>query len=503
MTHEYRWAVLATVAAGLLLITLDNSILYTALPTLSRELDATQTQALWIINAYPLMMAGLLPGAGTLGDRLGHRFMFLVGLALFGIASLAAAYAPSANALIAARAFLAVGAAAMMPATLALLRVAFSDERERNFAIALWGSISVVGIALGPLLSGFLLSYFWWGSVFLVNVPVVAAAFGATLIVAPRVAPDPSRRWDILSSVLALIALAALVIAIKEMAHAGGGTARAWLMPAMAAVTGLLASWLFVRRQRHLADPLLNFALFRNPAFSAGTIAAACTLLAFAGLQLAATQRFQLVAGFTPMQAGILVSVGAAAALPASLIGGAFLHRIGLRTLIAGGMALAATGALVVMAGLPSGLGPVVAGSVLMGAGNGFAMSVASTAIVGNAPVANAGMAASVEEVSFEFGSLLAVALLGSLMAAVYTAGLVLPQGVANEAAESLPVALALAETMGAAGPALKAAAFTAFDAAFTAVMLVVAVVLAFGAVVAGWLLRAYGPGSQSSHYPH
>ena len=147
-----RWAVLVTVAAGLLLITLDNSILYTALPTLTRELGASQTQGLWIINAYPLVMAGLLLGAGTLGDRVGHRLMFLIGLVLFGIASLVAAFAPTANVLIAARAFLAVGAAAMMPATLALLRVSFTDEKERNFAIAIWGSISVIGVALGPII---------------------------------------------------------------------------------------------------------------------------------------------------------------------------------------------------------------------------------------------------------------------------------------------------------------------------------------------------------------
>jgi len=375
--------------------------------------------------------------------------MFLIGLVLFGIASLVAAFAPTANVLIAARAFLAVGAAAMMPATLALLRVSFTDEKERNFAIAIWGSISVIGVALGPIISGFLLSHFWWGSVFLVNVPVVALAFISTLIVAPRVAPDRSRHWDFVSSVLALVSLAALVIAIKETAHAG----QSWAVPAAAAAIGLIATLLFTRRQSRLADPLLNFALFRNPAFLAGTLAAAFAMFAFAGLQLATTQRFQLV--------------------------------------------------LIATLGISHGIGWLIAGSVLAGAGVGAAMSVASTAIVGNAPVKNAGMAASVEEVSFEFGSLIAVALLGSLMAAVYSLGVVLPGGIAAAARDSLPNALSIADEMGADGIALKQAASTAFDRAFLMVMYVVAGVIALGALFTGVLLRSYGPGSQSSHYPH
>ena len=171
-----RWWLLVTVGAGLLLITLDNSILYTAMPTLTADLGASGSAALWIINAYPLVMAGLLLGAGTLGDRIGHRRMFVIGLWVFGIASLAAAFSPNPGMLIGARALLAVGAAAMMPATLALIRLAFDNPRERNIAIAIWGSMSIAGAALGPILGGALLERFWWGSVFLINVPVVALA---------------------------------------------------------------------------------------------------------------------------------------------------------------------------------------------------------------------------------------------------------------------------------------------------------------------------------------
>ena len=496
-SHSNRWVLLVTVAAGLLLITLDNSVLYTALPTLTRELHASQTQGLWIINAYPLVMAGLLLGTGTLGDRIGHRQMFLIGLVLFGIASLVAAFSPSANILIAARAFLAVGAAAMMPATLALIRVTFIDERERNIAIAIWGSLSVVGSALGPIVGGFLLEHFWWGSVFLINVPVVIVAFLSTLIVAPKGETDHSKPWDLISSLQALVALSALVIAIKESAHAG----QSWLVPAGAFVVAVVASILFVRRQSRLTFPLLDFSIFRNAAFSSGVMAAAFAMFAIGGIQLVTTQRFQLVAGFSPLEAGLLVSAAALGSLPTAMLGGGFLHKIGLRILIAGGLAAASLAVVLATWGVTHGLGWLIVGMVLTGAGVGAAMSVASMAIVGNAPVHRAGMASSVEEVSYEFGSLLAVAFLGSLLSAIYTFSIVMPVGAPEAVRESMGGALALAAEAGPDGQAIIDAASQAFDSGYLTVMYVVAVVLAVGALVTAVLLRNYGPGSQSSIY--
>lgn len=497
-SHSNRWVLLITVAAGLLLIVLDNSVLYTALPTLTRELGATATQGLWIINAYPLVMAGLLLGAGTLSDRIGHRRMFLIGLVLFGIASLIAAFSPTAEVLIGARAFLAVGAAAMMPATLALIRVTFVDERERNIAIAIWGSLSVVGAALGPIIGGFLLEHFWWGSVFLINVPVVIAAVIATLIVAPEVAGDPNRPWDILSSLQALVALSAFVIAIKEATHAG----QSWIVPAAALGVAVVASGLFVRRQYLLPFPLLDFSIFRNAAFTAGVLAAAFSMFAIAGIQLATTQRFQLVSGFTPLEAGLLVSAAALGSLPTALIGGAFLHRIGLRILISGGLAVGTLAVVLAIWGLSQGIGWLIASLLLLGAGVGATFSVASTAIIGNAPVHRAGMASSVEEVSYEFGSLFAVTILGSFLAYLYTVGIVLPAGAPEVARDGISAALLIAAEAGSEGEALRSAASAAFDAAYTVVLYVAAAVLALGAVVTGVLLRAYGPGSESSAYP-
>lgn len=478
-----RWALLFTVAAGLLLVTLDNSVLYTALPTLASELQATSGQQLWIINAYPLVMAGLLLGAGTLGDRIGHRHMFLVGLLVFGIASLAAAFAQSAGQLIAARAALAIGAAAMMPATLALIGLTFHDPRERNIAIAIWGSVAIIGAALGPIIGGVLLAHFWWGSVFLINVPVVIAAFVATLLLAPAGEADSRHPWDFPSSVLALLTLSGLVLAIKSLI----AVPPAWLTGALALGVAAVAGLAFVRRQQQLAYPLLDFALFRNRAFLSGTLAAVFTLFALAGLQLVTTQRFQLVMAYTPLQAGLLVSVAALGSLPSALIGGSVLHRVGLRPLISGGLGCGALGVAVVAAGFPYGVAWVIAGMALTGVGMGLTISVASSAIIGNAPAHRAGMASSVEEVAYEFGGLLAVALLGSLGTALYAAALSADPALPAAAREGFMQARALA---GEGGAPWMAQARAAYDHGYQVVLGVIAVALAAGALITGVLMR-------------
>lgn len=487
-----RWTLLATVAAALLLITIDHSVLYTALPTLVDELGATTTEGLWIINAYPLVMAGLLLGAGTLGDRIGHRRMFLGGLVAFGLTSLLAAFAPDPVSLIVARGLLAIGAAAMMPATLALIRLGFDDIRERNLAIAVWGSIAVIGAALGPILGGLLLEYFWWGSVFLINVPVVIVAFLVGWRVAPHSPTDASRPWDVLSSIQVLVCLSALVVTIKEAAAA----VPSWPVVASTALVSIIAGALFVRRQARLPYPLVDFSIFRNRAFSAGVLAAALALFAIAGIELITTQRFQLVAGYSPLQAGLLVSAAALGCLPTALVGGAILHRVGLLPLIGGGLAVATVGAFLVGLSLEAGLAPMVAALVLTGLGLGAVMSVASSAIVGNAAAHRAGMAASIEEVSYEFGNLVAVALLGSLMAALFSAGLQVPAGVPETVRDGIAEALAVAAADPDGGARLAAAATDAYDRGYRLVMGVIAGVLAVGATGCAILLRRHGPGS-------
>lgn len=405
-SKSQRWTFFAVISLGLFMISLDNSILYTALPELNRQLGATPTESLWIINAYPLVLSGLLLGAGTLGDKLGHRLMFIVGLAVFGVASLAAAFAPSAWALVAARGVLGVGAAAMMPATLALIRLTFADERERNTAIGIWSSVAVVGAAVGPLIGGALLSVFWWGSIFLINVPIVVVALVLTLLLAPENVPNPDKHWDAVSSLYALLTLSGFTVAVKELAK----TDRSWWLLAAAFACTVIGGMLFGRRQRRLKEPLLTFDIFRSRLFLGGVVAAAGAMFVLIGVELNTTQKLQLVDALSPLQAGLIIIVMALAAFPASVFGGANLHRVGFLPLIAGGFFGAAAGTLLLAAGAQ------FAGLALIGVSAGAIMSVSSIAIIGAAPLHRSGMAAGVEEVSYEFGTLLSVAITGSLM---------------------------------------------------------------------------------------
>lgn len=412
-TPGQRWTFFAVISLGLLMIGLDNSILYTALPELNEQLHTTPTQGLWIINAYPLVLAGLLLGTGTLGDKLGHRLMFIVGLVVFGVASLAAAFAPSAWLLVGARGLLGMGAAVMMPATLALIRLTFPDERERNTAIGIWGSVAVVGVALGPLVGGALLEAFWWGSVFLINVPIVLIALALTFWLAPENMPNPAKHWDFISSVYALFALSGLTMAIKELVNPNSG----WGLFVVAAVLCVAGAVLFVRRQGKLSDPLLTFDIFKSRMFTGGVVAAAGGMFFMAGAELMTTQKLQLVDGFSPLHAGATIIAMPAAAIPASTLGGAYLHKIGFLPLIGGGFLGAAAGAAALIWGSDAGsLGIEIAALAVMGFSAGSVISVSSIAIIGAAPLHRSGMAAGVEEVSYEFGTLVTVAVTGSLL---------------------------------------------------------------------------------------
>ncbi|WP_243745317.1 MFS transporter [Streptomyces hainanensis] len=481
--------------AGLLLISVDMTVLYTALPTLTTELGADASQKLWIINAYPLVMAGLLLGAGTLGDRVGHRRMFLAGLVVFGTASAIAASAPNPAALIAARALLAVGAAAMMPATLSLIRVTFTDERERNIAIGVWGSMAVAGSALGPIVGGLLLEHFWWGSVFLINVPVVVVALVAAVLLAPGGSGHADRPWDAVASAQVMAGLVGLVYAIKEAARPD----REPTHLAIALVVAAIGLTLFARRQRRQEDPLLDFRLLRDRRIVSGVLAAGLAMFANAGIQLVLTQRLQLVAGWSPLESGLLVAAFAGGALPAGVVAGGLVHRLGPAPLIVGGLAANAAGTLLTLL-LTPGVVPFVdihpdhmawtiPGMLVAGVGMGLAMTAASASIMGNAPAHRAGMAASVEEVSYELGSLTGVAILGSVLTSLYTATVQLPAGVDESAADSLDAGLAAAGGLPADQAAgLLDAAHAAFDHGYTTTLLIATVALALGSALAARL---------------
>ncbi|TKT69386.1 MFS transporter [Aquamicrobium sp. LC103] len=481
MVTQNRWLVLAVVSSALLLIVIDMTVLYTALPTLTHDLAASASEKLWIMNAYALVVAGLLPGSGALGDRFGHKRMFVGGLVVFGAASLAAAFAPSSAFLIAARVLLAVGAAMMMPATLSIIRVTFTDERERAFAFGIWAAVASGGAALGPVVGGILLHFFWWGSVFLINVPIVAIALVLAIAMIPRDAGHAGRPWDLAGSVQIMVGLVGIAYAIKTLGMREPDLAAA----AVGAVIGLAALVIFVRRQRRSPAPLIDFTLFRDPRISAGVTAALVASIALVGVELVYSQRLQLVLGLSPLEAALLILPIPLAAFIAGPLTGAFLPRLGARTLIWSTLFLSAAGlgTFVLLQGY-SQIGQIAA-LAAFGFGVGATMTAASTAIMANAPVDRAGMAASVEEVSYELGGAIGIAILGSLCAAIYSATMTLPGGTEVPATvlDGIDNALLAAESLDEESAArLIELARGAFDRAFAIVLWIAAAILAISA---------------------
>ncbi|VVE88344.1 MFS transporter [Pandoraea bronchicola] len=483
-----RWWVLAVVSVALLLIVIDMTVLYTALPRLTHDLAATASAKLWIVNAYALVVSGLLLGMGTLGDRLGHKRLFLAGLVVFGVASLAAALAPNANFLIGARGFLGVGAAMMMPATLSLIRLTFADAHEQALAIGIWASVASGGAAFGPIVGGALLEHFWWGSVFLINVPIVLIALPLAWWLIPKGGATSKQPWDWFGSMLFMVGLIGLTYAIKS----AGKPSPHGATIVVALIVGTVFLWAFVRRQLRSEHPLLDFALFRNPAFSGAVAAALVAAAALIGMQLVFSQRLQLVLGYSPLEAGLANLPLSLAAFVAGPIAGRLLPRMGARMLpialltSAAGMA----GYLVLR---DMGLVLSALSLATLGLGVGATMTAASSTIMQSAPPERAGMAASVEEVSYELGGALGVTFMGSLLTFVYGRSMDVPQTAtlpgtvrdsldeAQWVAEHLPPALA---------DALTTVANTAFNDGFNAVIGAGALLLFATAVWCCWHAR-------------
>ncbi|MEU8382232.1 MFS transporter, partial [Streptosporangium sp. NPDC048865] len=428
----------------MLLVAVDATVLNLAIPAITTDLNAGATQMLWILDVYSLVLAGLLVSAGALSDRLGRRRVLLFGCALFGVASAAAAYAPSAEALIAARVLMGIGGATIMPSTLAIVRSVFEEPRERTLAIGLWSAMAAAGAAVGPILGGVLLERFWWGSVFLVNVPILLVLLVVGALVLPELRGTTAGRWDWPGAGASMVGLVALVLAIKEIA-AEGLTATT----VAAALTAALALSWFVRRQLRTTAPLLNVRMFRHRAFTGAVLGNLIALLALSGLLLFLSQHLQLVDDLSPLEAGVcLLPLTLGALIGAPLAAGA-VRRAGAGVAVSGGLALAAVGMVGFSLTLDAPFAALAAAMAALGAGVGLALTATSDAIVSAAPPEKAGSASSISETAYELGTGLGIAVLGSVLAALYTAGL--PAGLPGD---SLAETLALAPTAAAAGTA-------------------------------------------------
>lgn len=472
MSTINRWLILATVSSALLLIVLDTTILYTALPRLTHDLAATAAEKLWIVNAYPLVMAGLLPTMGTLGDRFGHKRFFTYGLITFGLASLIAAFSPDPTILIAARVLLAVGAAMMMPATLSIIRVTFSDAKERALAIGVWSSVSAGGAGLGPIVGGLLLEHYSWGSVFLINLPIVMIAIAATILLVPHTAGNRDKKFDWTGSVQIMIGLVGIVYAIKEITRRGGSTTIALSV----FLIGLASLILFIRRQRRSDAPLLDLTLFKNPTFAIGTVTALICSFSLVGIEFVMTQRLQLVLGLTPLQAGLYIVFLPIASFITGIGAGFLLNRFHALNIQWVSLLIAAIGIGGYLMFYQSNYVLQIICLMLIGAGLGSGMTAASSAIMDNAPSHKSGMAASIEEVSFELGGASGIAILGSLSSFIYTMSMRIPSDIQAPLTvkDSIDEALLASEHMTEqAATVLKAAATAAFDNSFVIVLFV------------------------------
>ncbi|MFI1017212.1 MFS transporter [Streptomyces sp. NPDC020965] len=437
-----EWIGLTVLTLPLLVLALDVSVLFLAAPRLAAELRPSDTQALWIMDIYGFLIAGFLVTMGTIGDRIGRRRLLLIGGAVFAVASVLTAYAPTAETLIASRALLGIAGATLMPSTLALISNMFRDARQRSLAIAIWMTTMSVGVAIGPLVGGAMLEHFWWGSVFLLAVPVMAllVLFGPVLLPEHR-DPDPGR-LDLPSIALSLAALLPVVYALKHLAASGPDA-----IALLAATGGALAAVAFVRRQRRLTHPLLDLRLFRDRAFAVALALLLLGLLAINGVEYLLPHFLQLVEGLSPLDAGLWMLPVVFAAVTGSLVAPILSRRIGpIRVLAVGSLVSAAGFALVSRVDSVDGAPLLLTGAAIAMVGISPLPVLTTDLIVSTAPPEKAGSASALAETSGELGIGLGVAVMGSVVTAVYGAKITeeLPQA-DPRAADSLTGAVTTA----------------------------------------------------------
>ncbi|TDC88459.1 MFS transporter [Nonomuraea deserti] len=480
-----KWAALAIACLATLLLSLDLTVLHLALPRLVADLGATSTQLLWIGDMYGFALAGLLVTMGNLGDRIGRKRLLLIGAAAFGAASVITAYAPSPELLIAARALLGVAGATIMPSTLSIVRNVFTEPGERTAAIGVWSGMSAAGFAIGPVVGGVLLDHFWWGSVFLINVPIMLLVLVGGALVLPESRNPGAGRLDLPSVVLSFSGVVTAIYAVKEAANKGLGHTDV----AAAGVAGVLLLAIFVWRQTRLAEPLIDVRLFRRRAFTASIATNLLAIFAMSAMMLMFAWYLQLVLGWSPLQAGLAQLPGGLAGAVGGVLAAKLINVIGRNGVVALGLAMNAVSFLY-YATLGTELNyltllPVM---VIGGMGVGFAFTVNNDNVLATAPKERAGAASAVSETAFELGGALGIAILGTVLTGAYRANLELPAGVDGSAArESIAGALATAADL---PPGLAAQVVRAAQEAFVAgVHMTSLVTAALLAVVAGLAL--------------
>lgn len=505
LSRARRWAAVAVLSASLLVITMDMTILNIALPQMAAELQPTSDQQLWIVDVYSLVLAGLLVSSAALADRWGRKRTLMLGYVIFAAASLIVLVADTAEAVIAIRALLGVGGALIMPTTLSLIRVIFTDLKERATALSIWAAVSGLGAAIGPLVGGLLLEHFSWQAAFLINVPFMVIAFIAGLLILPESRVSNPARWDALAAILSLAGVVALVWAIKRF----GKEASLVVPDALVAfaIAAVALTWFVIRCVRS-DHPLLDLRLFRRRPFSAGIIAALGSTFAMVAALLLIAQWLQLVDGATPMEAGIrLIPIALAGAL-SSLAAPPLSRLIGSRAVLAGGLALAGVGMLIIaMLRDNLTLTGVLIALTLVGAGTG-SLAIGSAMIMSSTPEEKAGNAGALEETSYELGATLGVAILGSISALIYRAELAttttleelanLDPQLADQAKESLGGAVAIADQLSL--PQLADTAGTAFTHSLQATGLTGGILML---AVAALVFFLTPKGTNVSHTPH
>jgi DHA2 family multidrug resistance protein-like MFS transporter len=494
-----EWIGLSVLALACLLYVMDLTVLHLAVPAISEDLKPSSAQLLWIIDIYGFMVAGFLITMGTLGDRIGRRKLLLIGAAAFGVLSLLAAFSTSPEMLILSRALLGIAGATLAPSTLSLIFSMFQDPRQRAVAIGVWISAFSAGSAIGPVLGGILLENFWWGSVFLLALPVMVLLLVLGPVVLPEYRDENAGRLDLASAGMSLVAVLAVIFGLKQIAQDGIG-----VVALASIVVGLVVGGLFIRRQLSLADPMIDLRLFRIPAFSSSLAINFLSIFVMVGYFLFVAQFLQLVVGLSPLEAGLWSLPSAIGFVVASNAAPRIVRRLPAAYVIGAGLALSALGlGVLTQVGGSSGLAAVIVGSIIISLGLAPVFSLTTDLIVGSAPPERAGAASGISETASELGGALGISVLGSIGVALYRShlGEALPAGVPADAQiaarDTLGGAVAVAGQLPAQlGAAVLETARDAFVQGMQIATTISAVVAVGVAILAVVMLRNVGSGA-------